>query len=619
MKAEQTRYELLKLNKKSVAGTEYDIVYHRLEFWANPESSGDFYGKVTSYFKPQIDNFNNVKFDFVNTLTVDSILYHGQSLQNFSLSSVRLAIDLPQNIQKGNLDSITVYYHGRPWEFTNRSFTREKNRVKDTTGVIFTLSEPYGARDWWPCKQSLDDKIDSLDVLLTIPKGMKAASNGVLLYEKEVNDSQIVVHWKHRYPIVTYLVAIAVTNYAEFSDWAYFPDGDSIEILNYIYPESIPSERSRAARTPEMMLLFDSLFGEYPFMQEKYGHAQFGFGGGMEHQTMSFMGDWNFGLVAHELAHQWFGNQVTCGSWQDLWLNESFATHLTMLSWEFLEPTYWKPELRRISRNIRSENDGSVYVYGGDTSNVGRLFSGRLTYHKGAYVLRMLRWKLGDDVYFEACRKFLNDPSTYHEFARTSDFQRVFEAVSGEDLQDFMDSWIFGEGFPTYELIWGIDDNLVNLTIKQSTSHPSVGFYNIPVELRFFNESTDSIIVVNPETNVSQFSFKLPFQPDSLEFDPNLWLLAKHSVLHNEHGDNNITIYPNPGNEQLSILYAPHQMDWVRLYDAMGRLVMEKEIELKSLSEVHLDVTPLRAGMYTVRIGSEGLVYTEKFIKTTDQ
>jgi len=205
-------------------------------------------------------------------------------------------------------------------------------------------------------------------------------------------------------------VAIAVTNYAEYSDWLELEDGRKIEILNFVYPENLEKAKTETPVTAEMIALYNRLIGEYPFADEKYGHAQFGWGGGMEHQTMSFMYNFGFELVAHELAHQWFGDYITCGSWQDIWLNEGFATYLSGLVYENLLDGYWWPQFKKLNvERIVSQPGGSVYVK--DTTNIETIFSGRLSYSKGAWILHMLRWTLGDEAFFEGMKSYFIIPS----------------------------------------------------------------------------------------------------------------------------------------------------------------------------------------------------------------
>jgi aminopeptidase N len=186
------------------------------------------------------------------------------------------------------------------------------------------------------------------------------------------------------------------------------------------------------------MNLYADLFEPYPYADEKYGHAEFGWGGGMEHTTVSFMGGLGRGLIAHELGHQWFGDKVTCGSWQDVWLNEGFATYLAGMVIENLDGEAdfrsWKQD--QIS-SVTYYPDGSVYIPAQDTTSVNRIFSSRLSYNKGSMVLHMLRKKLGDAVFFQGLREYLDDPNLAYGYAKTPDLMQHLESASGEDLTEF--------------------------------------------------------------------------------------------------------------------------------------------------------------------------------------
>ena len=325
IEAEQKHHQSIATFEASGAGANFDIKYHRFEWRVNP-AYRYIKGAVTTYFKA-VQPFSLMTFDLDNALRVDSVKQRNNLLTFNQIAATKiLEVTLSQPLVAGALDSITVYYQGQPPTSGFGSFS-QRLRL-NTKPEIWTLSEPYGSRDWWPGKSDLIDKIDSIDVIVQCPPQYRVASNGLLIREININDTSKLFHWQHRYPIVNYLVAFAVTDYAQYVDKAKLSRGDSMNILNYVYTEELANSQAGSFKTANAMRLYDSLFVEYPFKKEKYGHAQCGFGGGQEHQTMSFMQNiTDAGLVAHELAHQWFGDKITCGSWKDIWLNEGFATY----------------------------------------------------------------------------------------------------------------------------------------------------------------------------------------------------------------------------------------------------------------------------------------------------
>lgn len=512
-----------KVNQKT---GNYDIVYHRLECTVDPAVKY-ISGVVTSYFVPTKENFNQVNFDFEENMTVDTVLYHGSSL-SFTLADGNLEIDLPAPLAIGTIDSIAIKYHGVPLE---TGFIAFETDTHNDIPVMWTLSEPYGAKTWWPCKQDLIDKIDSVDIIVTTPEQYRVASNGLLVNEFESGSGFKTFHWKHRYPIPAYLVFFAVTNYASFTDYVNLENGSSIPILNYVYPEDLASAEEKLAGTIEQMELFNDLFGLYPFADEKYGHAQMGWGGGMEHQTMSSMGGFSYSLQAHELAHQWFGDKVTCGTWEDIWLNEGFATYLEALTREHYDGKdafiSWR---ENTVSNITSKNDGSVFC--SDTTSVGRIFSWRLSYQKGAMVLHMLRYKLGDADFFDALRNYLSDPELAYGYARTSDLQNHLEAQSGMDIEEFLADWFMGEGHPSYELYWNQSGDEAYFLIKQSQSHPSVSFFEMPVPVKVLGSDGQSqwFWLENTE-NGQLFVENVTFPISGVQLDPEFELISAANMV----------------------------------------------------------------------------------------
>jgi len=392
----------------------YDLKYHKLEFWVNPAV---YYvsGRVTSTLVTT-QALNAIVFDLASSLQVSLVKRGAETLTFSQNANDELIVNLPETVPAGTYQTLEVTYEGVP-PFGEQAFTTQ---MHNGVPVLYTLSEPFGARDWWPCKQDLNDKIDTIDVFITAPSQYVSVSNGVE-QSQTVNDGLKTTHFSHNYPIPAYLIAIAVTNYSVFTQTAGTPPND-FPIVNYIYPEYLAQAQAQLSITPAIMDLFEKLFEPYPFAAEKYGNAQFGFGGGMEHTTVSFMGSFGRNLVAHELAHQWFGNKVTCGTWKDIWLNEGFATYLSGLVVDHFDGpgafVNWRASL---IANICSLPGGALYLTDAEATNVNRIFSSRLSYNKGAMVVSMLRWKLGDDVFFSAMNQYLNAPGLAFGYAVTQD------------------------------------------------------------------------------------------------------------------------------------------------------------------------------------------------------
>ncbi|MBL0127792.1 MAG: T9SS type A sorting domain-containing protein [Flavobacteriales bacterium] len=611
--ANSERVQVLPHAKSGNPTRGYDLRYHRLELNADP-SVRAISGVVTHYFTATMD-LDEVIFDLSGDLVVSSVEHQGTSAP-FVHAGDLLSVTLPSTLVVGQLDSLSITYGGIPPDTGFGSFVQDEH---NGAPVIWTLSEPYGARDWWPCKQDLNDKADSLDVIVVVPSGQRVAGNGLLVEETDLGNGTVRFHWRHRHPIDYYLVAFAVTNYSVYSNMVPLP-GATVEVLNYVYPEDQWAAEGVTPGIIEQMQLYSELFGEYPFADEKYGHAQMSWAGGMEHQTMTFLGGYSYELLAHELAHQWFGDLVTCGSWEDLWLNEGWATYLSGLCYEHLAPQYWMPFKAERKSYITSQPGGSVLVT--DTTSINRLFDSRLTYAKGAYVLHMLRWVCGDAAFFQGVNNYLNDPLHRNSSALTSEFIAHLEATSGLDLSEFVADWYVGEGFPTYGLVWSQAANGdVSVQLDQTTSHPSVDFFEMPVPIRFKNGTMEETRILDHTSSGQTYSFNLPFQADSALFDPELWILS---------GQNLVLQVPEGalGNNEVLLLYPDPVADaaWIHVGTALrgtidlevidntGRIVRSVRTQVDQL-RIPLNATDLVAGYYTVRLRSNDRTYTLRFVK----
>lgn len=588
----------------------YDLTYQRMEWEINPHIRY-IKGSVTSYIKSLSHELSEIEFDLDSIMLVDSIKQNNQNL-NFSRISDKLTIPLLSPLSENQLDSVTVYYQGEPRESSFETFSKTTH---NSAPNIWTLSEPYGAMEWWPCKQSLSDKIDSIDIIVTTPEPFRTASNGILVSERAA-DGMNKMHWKHRFPIATYLVAISITNYTSYSDFLNLNDGRQIEVQNYVYPEDLVEAKTKTPQTIEIMSLFNDLVGEYPFADEKYGHAQFGWGGGMEHQTMSFMANFEFGLIAHELAHQWFGNYITLGTWQDIWLNEGFASYLTGLSYEHLQGGIWWPRWRKLSvEKITSEPGGSVFVT--DTTNISRLFNGRLSYTKGAYLLHMLRWIVSDDLFYTGLRNYFNDPKIANGFSTTQQFIEHIEIVADTTLTEFFNDWYYGEGFPIYSAQYSSSkNNELKISLSQTTSHKSVEFFEMPVPIRLYSSGkTDSMnIRLDHFFNAQEFTIKTGFQVSEIKIDPEYWLISRTAEIVNaplSNLPNEMIVYPNPFSEILSV-FVPNGLDIlsIKVFSHHGKLLKRYK-----KNENQLNLSELSNGVYIIGIETSKGWFEQKIVK----
>jgi aminopeptidase N len=587
-----------------------DFIYQRMEWEIDPDVLF-IKGVITTYFKSNTQNLNEIEFDLQSNMIVDSIIQNNQKLE-YQKSQDKLVIALPEILHENQIDSLSIYYNGVP---KNSGFGAFSQTMHNNIPNIWTLSEPYGAMEWWPCKQSLVDKIDSIDIIVSSPESYRTASNGILI--SETVDNQIrKMHWKHRFPIATYLIAVSVTNYEVYPNFLELDNGRKIEIVNYIYPEMLESAKTKTPVTAEIMALFNELVGEYPFATEKYGHAQFGWGGGMEHQTISFMNNFEFGLVSHELAHQWFGDYITLGSWQDIWLNEGFATYLTGLSYEHLLNEIWWPVWKkdRVAR-ITSESDGSVFV--NDTTDIGRLFSSRLSYSKGAYLLHMLRWILGDENFYSGLRNYFSDQDVANGFARTYQFVNHMEAASDTSLTEFFNDWFYGEGFPVYSAqYWQTESNELTVLLSQNPTHQSVDFFEMPVPIRVYNsDKSDSADFRLVNSNNNQYFVLDPgFRISELKIDPEFWLVSKTSQILNEPIEFEpglINVYPNPFTDLINI-YLPNneKMEELRIFDLNGKLIQALKGDNTSIN-----IPGLKDGEYLLKITTSKRDFSKKVVK----
>ena len=511
----------------------YDVTYCELRFTVNP-SVLSVSGNVKTTFTSLTNNMSTVTFDFykktTSPFTISSVKINNVATTFSHNATHELVINLPSTLNTGDSATAEIIYSGVPSTLEGAFSIGTHN----SNPVLWTLSEPFGARDWWPCKQDLNDKISSIDVYITAPSTYVSVSNG-LEVSQTISGTDKTTHFHHNYPIPAYLVAIAVTNYQIYNQQGglgttaspYFP------IVNYIYPEEATSSISSLAVTPNIINFFESIVGNYPFRTEKYGHARAGLNGGMEHTTVSFMNSWGRSLIAHEMAHQWFGDKITCGTWKDIWLNEGITEYLAGLDVEnYAGSTGFVSWKSGKINSITSATNGAVYLTDAEALSVNRIFSSRLTYNKGSMVTHMLRWKMGDTAFFQALRNYLSDTNLAYGYAITTDFKAHLEAVYGNSLTEFFNDWVYNQGYPTYTITaqnWGAGQ--AKITVNQTQSDPSVTYFEMPLEIRLSGAGgLTHDVVVEHTSNGQEFIVSVPFVVTGVTFDPNKHIISRNNV-----------------------------------------------------------------------------------------
>lgn len=589
-----------------------NISYYGLDLTLTT-SPNFLYGKAN--VKGDFINPNNVLFlNLSSNLLVDSVT--GQGVTGFTHSNSILNVNFDNN--RNDFD-IRIYYKGLPG---NSGFGSFAFSSQNSVPVIWSLSEPFGSSDWFPNKNTPSDKADSSEVWITCASNLTGVSNG-LLYETVVNPNNTKTYkWKSRYPISSYLISIAVTNYSLYTNYFKYSSSDSMAVNHYLYPNTLSSVKSNLDLTPEMLHLFSEKYSLYPFIQEKYGHAQFGWGGGMEHQTISSMGAFYSSIIAHELAHQWFGDKVTCRNFNSIWLNEGFATYSESVWLENYEGRAAYDESIKSRMSSARNAVGSLYVL--NTNNINEIFNSNRSYSKGSIVLHMLRGVVGDSTFFNILKSYVNDPALAYSTAITEDLQRVAEQVSGKNLNYFFQQWVYGENYPVYNISWsksnrsdGLYDLTVNVSQKQNTN-PS--FFTMPVDIKISNSKGDTTFTVFNNSQNQTFSFIIKDNPSLVTFDP------ENKILKDKKGDDPVeTIdfrlmqnYPNPFNPQTKIIYMIKEFSEVnlRVYDLSGREVAKlvSDKQRPGTYEVAFIADNIASGVYVYKLDAGGLSESRKMV-----
>jgi aminopeptidase N len=490
--------------------------------------------------------------DLHQALEVDSI--SGSSF--FQRQSDSLIIYLASALDAGDTFTVQIHYHGQPELAGGYKGLRYESHGNNEP-LIATLSTPWLAHYWFPCKDGPADKADSVYVDITIPNRiynnlpLKAISNG-MLWQEAVSNETTTFSWRHRYPIVSYYIMMAISNYVLLED-SYCSDDHCFPLEYYVFAEDSAVARQGVALVPDMISLFENLFGPYPFRNEKYGMTQLGFYGAIENQTNSVINslspEWEM-VIVHELAHMWFGCQITCSDWHHGWLNEGFATYAEALWKEY------RYGFNAYSAYMAAKGwyqSGTVHL--DETDDPFQIFI-PIIYNKGAWVLHMLRSLMGDALFFDFLKNYASLPELEFGHVSTEQFQALAEDAFGSDLEWFFDQWVYDEYYPSYNYNYHQEGGLFQLQLHQMQGEQGRRpLFITPLDLRIsFDDFSDTTIRIWNDQLNQYFSFSFDKQISAVELDPWQWLL--HSATFNPElpvGINKqnrkeiFSIYPNPG------------------------------------------------------------------------
>lgn len=651
----------------------FDVVSYNLSLdWYKPLSSLGETGEVRQHSGIQtisfraIRNIGIIQLDAENSwLRIDStFLVNGTNVRRITSthSGNTLSLSLPNPMNTGDSAVIRIFFthisnqndddDGIGFFLYNKgrfgAVRRMSGRIIDTVytpeRLAYTMSQPRGARRWMPCNDTPADKA-FMRIHVRVPFGFTAIANG-LLQRKQRDSISETFTWEHKYLVAPYLMAISASRYestVEYYKKVSNPN-DSIPIDNYFWKAddtSLPlnnfnyNARASFQITASTLAAYSRWFGEYPF--ERYGHVvlQPFWAGGMEHQTVSSVNrTWLRGQsagIAHEIMHQWFGDLVTCGTWEHIWLNEGMATYGEALWYESWGGLRWYNDAFVGFKNSYFQGNNKPSLYVTNTTSIDTMFNYATTYVKGAYFHHMLRRMLGDSTYFRAMQLYAKRFA--FGAALTEDLQRVFEEVAPKaplSLRTFFQQWVYGASHPVLSAAWralpkpSATTERIQVTISQiqnGTNIPQAFHCVLPL---VFVRGTDSITRQAIITERRQiFTFDLPFQPDKILLDPQENVLAERvEPIRLTSSEPTLTIAGNPlqRSSSLDVILTLPQKDSITLdvIDVLGRplQILYSGINAEGAHTFREQVQFPATGTYFVRLRGSFGVKSAKIIVT---
>jgi Peptidase family M1 domain/Secretion system C-terminal sorting domain len=565
---------------QSGTGANIDVVYHRIWWRINPDSAKAIKGIITTHFKTIQANVSSITMDlrqsaFNNANLV--VTYHGTTCTRTLSASNILTITLPSTIvTSGTLDSMVISYHGVPPAVSGAAQGYQKD-ADPLTGQsrIYTLSESYEDRDWWPCKADMKDKIDSMDIMVNVPWASPAAgdtfwvaSNGKLV-DSTISGGSRTFTFRNRYPMASYLVAVSVARYNRYYT-SVDVSGVTTQVAYYIHRGKTNATYNTIVNAMniqnQVLQAFSAKFGDYPYKYEKHGfYDGLAGAGGMEHQTFSAIDGGSTAAstgaltsattLAHELAHQWFGDKATFATWADIYLAEGFARYCEALAGELVPATGITPTTEMSSAKTAARGVTTTPARITSFTTSAQVWTGANTsamYDRGCMVVSMLRKLSGDNLFFQACRNYLDSTNgSGYRSATTDSLKNNFNRVLNYDLTPFFNDFVIGVGHPTTAINWntpGSNKFVVNVASQTRSAGSTASYFHNVIILRLRDAgSNDTTIVIydidgnhlakaglstgiGPSVPGNFLFYNLGFTPTIVTFDPFFQTLSNGTI-----------------------------------------------------------------------------------------
>jgi aminopeptidase N len=596
---------------------EFDVLHYEIyiDLYNGLVQRNGFYRGYVLIKLATNQSLNEINIHAVSgIIQVDSILVQNQKLI-FQQNQDNLKVFLPRIFSASETLNVLIYFKRESNLDRGFYFYRKDEVVPNLpSDIAYTMTEPSDSRYWFPCYDEPWDKA-TVDVIVKVRKNFLVASNGLLIRDEVLGDER-TFHWRSLFPMSTYLITFATSEYITFSHWyrrISNPD-DSIEVKYYVWREDSAKAGNAFKNVVDMMKFFSEKFGEYPF--EKYGMvAVYPFGyGGMEHQTMTTIHrrwlDGNYeGGIAHELAHQWWGDLVTCENWSEIWLNEGFASYGDALYTEYKYGVEnFKAKLQ--SWAIYYFFEDSIIRYSIYNPPPQKLF-GTAVYFKGAWVLHMLRNLIGDSLFFSVLKEW--GKRYAYSTGTTQKFIQVVNDITGEDFNWFFEQWVYNSGYPVFDYnVWVSNDDSLSLIFQVRQIQKNSRVFKVPIEIKIQAGDLDTLLTFWNYTIDTVYSVKFKILNAiggvKVQFDPENKILKKVESAVSNAGEIYLSMpysfklyqnYPNPFNTSTEITFEIWGSGvWdceVNVYDVLGRKIRE------------IFSGKVEAGRYRVNFVADGL------------